>query len=294
MDNSSRLSNKAFETLKLPRGERIRYIRNKKWFGYPKAQEILEHLEDLLEFPKSSRMPNLLIVGETNNGKTSIVQEFLSRYPADDGFENGKINLPILAIESPPVPDESRLYDEILESLFAPYKATDKAGKKEREVLRLMELIDVKMLIVDEIHNLLAGPMTRQSGFLNTLMRLGNKLQIPIVGVGTKDAFRAVHSDDQLSNRFKTLRLQRWEVGEEYLKLLASFEYTLPLEKPSDLMDDKLSQKILKMSEGVLGEISGIISTAAVHAIRLQRETINSSILDEIGWIQPSKRKSVA
>jgi len=294
MENSSRLSSKALDALKLPEAERIRYIRKNKWFGYPKAKEVLDNLEDLLEYPKTSRMPNLLVVGETNNGKTTIIQEFLSRYPPDDGLDSGKIHLPVLSIEAPPVPDEGRLYDEILESLFAPYKATDKAGKKEREVLRLMEIIDVKMMIVDEIHNLLAGPMTRQTAFLNTLKRLGNKLQIPIVGVGIKDALRAVHSDDQLSNRFKTVRLHRWENGEEYMTLLASFEHTLPLQKASDLIDDDISKKILSMSEGVLGEISGIISTAAVHAIRNKKEKINCKTLDEIGWIKPSKRKSVA
>jgi superfamily II DNA or RNA helicase len=36
------------------------------------------------------------------------------------------------------------------------------------------------MLIVDEIHHLLAGSATRQRQFLNVLKYLGNELKIPI------------------------------------------------------------------------------------------------------------------
>jgi hypothetical protein len=294
MQDLSRLSVKAREVLNLSDNERIQHIRKKKWFGYPGAKLILDQLEDLLVYPKSVRMPNLLITGDTNNGKTSVIQEFLSRYPADDGFECETITVPVLSVEAPPVPDEARFYDEILESLYAPYKLTDKAGKKEREVIRLMKKIDVKMMIIDEIHNLLAGPMTRQTAFLNTIKRLGNKLQIPIVAVGTKDAYRAIHSDDQLSNRFKSMRLSRWDYNEDYLALLSTFEHTLALKEPSNLVGVKLSKKILTMSEGVLGEITDIITTSAVHAIRKGQESINEKTLDEIGWILPSKRKSVA
>ena len=57
---------------------------------YARAEGALSAMEDLLTFPKRTRMPNLLIVGPTNNGKTMIVErfrrslraEFLSNRPA--------------------------------------------------------------------------------------------------------------------------------------------------------------------------------------------------------------------
>jgi hypothetical protein len=70
-----------------------------------------------------------------------------------------------------------------------------------------------------------------QRHFLNVIKYLGNELQIPIVAAGTHDAFNAVQSDPQLSNRFEPALLRRWALTDEYLRLLASFEVALPLER---------------------------------------------------------------
>ena len=70
------LSDKAQQALALPEQERIEYIRKDRWIGYSIARDVIFRLEDLLVYPKRSRMPNLLIVGDTNNGKTSIVKQF--------------------------------------------------------------------------------------------------------------------------------------------------------------------------------------------------------------------------
>ena len=57
--------------------DRIWYIRSPHWIGYPQAGHILDKLEDLLVYSKIHRMPNLLIVGDTNNGKTMLARRFL-------------------------------------------------------------------------------------------------------------------------------------------------------------------------------------------------------------------------
>lgn len=53
---------------------------------------------------------------------------------------------------------------------------------------------------------------------------MGNELQIPIVGVGIKDAYRAIQTDSQLANRFEPAVLPRWEMDKNFLRLLMSFE----------------------------------------------------------------------
>lgn len=66
-----------------------------------------------------------------------------------------------------------------------------------------------------------------QRHFLNVLKHLSNELQIPITAIGTHDAFNAVHTDPQLANRFEPALLPRWTMGNDYLRLLASFEVSL-------------------------------------------------------------------
>lgn len=285
-----RLAPGAIEALQLSQKERVGYIRKPKWFEYAKARETLEKLEDLLEHPQCDRMPNLLIAGHTNNGKTSLVKKFLERYPPCDNPEGGTVKVPVFYMQAPPAPDEGRFYDEILDALFAPYRSTDKIGKKEKEVLRLLKVVDTRMLIIDEIHNLIAGPLTRQYSQLNAIKNLGNNLKIPIVAVGTKEAFRAIHTDDQLSNRFRHVFLDKWQPGTEFIALMKTFEKTLPLKEASNLASREMAKELFRMSEGILGEVATIVSEAAVLAIRQGKEKVTLDSLRQIDWVLPSRR----
>jgi len=89
------------------------------------------------------------------------------------------------------------------------------------------------MLVIDELHHVLAGRGDSRREFLNLVRFLGNELRIPLVGVGTREAYLAVRSDDQLENRFAPLTLPRWQAGEEACSLLASFAASFPLRRPS-------------------------------------------------------------
>lgn len=285
------LLQKAAAYLERPDAERITYIRSPRWFGYPLAQQILEQLENLLTHPKSHRMPNLLIIGDTNNGKTMLVKRFCNRHKPDDNPEGEAAVVPVLFVQAPPMPDESRFYNAILELLFAPYKPGDRADRKQFQAIKLLKAVGLKILVIDEIHHILAGTMTKQKVFLNVIKYLGNELEVPIVGVGTRDAFRAIQTDPQLSNRFDRVLLPRWSNDEEYLSLLATFERAIPLRHPSNLVDGALADKIYSMSEGYLGEISSLVVDAAVKAVETGQEQIDKKILDRIGWVAPSDRR---
>jgi hypothetical protein len=65
----------------------------------------------------------------------------------------------------------------------------------------------------------------------------------------------------------------------------------LPLKKPSNLIGESLSIKLLSMSEGLIGELSSILGKAADFAIRSGAERIDLKILKEIRWVPPSERR---
>ncbi len=285
------LNDSAREALKLSREERINRIRSARWIGYTRAKEILDQLEDLLTHPKKHRMPNLLIYGDTNNGKSMIVNRFYGRHEAYDNPAGEGIIVPVILIQCPPVPDEGRFYNAILEAIFSPYKASDRPDKKQFQAIRMLRLVQLKLLILDEIHNLIAGNLSKQRHFLYTIKYLGNELQIPIVGVGTKDALVALQTVPEMANRFEPAHLPRWDMGGEYLKLLVSFERMLPLKKPSNLVGRELAAKLLSMSEGLIGELSAVLVKAAVKAIKSGDEQITVGVLNSLKWIPPSKRR---
>jgi len=279
----------AREALALTAEQRIDFLRHPRWVGYQRAREILDQLEAALRHPKVQRMPNLMLVGETNNGKTMLASRFVRQH---SGSADGKRT--VLMVQAPPVPDENRFYAGILEALNAPYRPQETAARRHVQVLRLLRGVGLRMLVIDEIHHILAGHYAKQRRFLNVLKYLGNDLQIPLVGVGTLDALRAVQTEPQVASRFDPIALSRWQWSKEFLVLLASFERVLPLRERSHLIAEPLARKLLSWSEGMIGELSRLLNRAAETAIRKGTERIDEQVLAATEWVRPCERRQQA
>jgi hypothetical protein len=192
--------------------ERIAWLRTDRWIGYPRAHQVLTILEDLLTLPVRHRMPNLLIIGPTNNGKTMIVEKFLRDHPAAPSADGEHEVMPVVLMQMPSEPDLKRFYAAILRAVPAPPRPPRALlAKVEDFTLRLLQRLGLRVLIIDEVHNLLGGSSAQQRAFLNVLRSLGNTLRIPLVCVGIREAYLAIRSDEQLENRFAPFALPRWQ-----------------------------------------------------------------------------------
>ena len=280
------------EKLNLSNEDRKEFILEEKWITYPNAKEILDKLEFLYKHPKKSRMPCMLIVGATNNGKTSIINKFLK---AHHPYENEEATItPILSVVAPETGSISDFFSKILQSLCVPYRNGDKVNKKRELIDHYFKICEIKMLIVDEIHNILIGAISKQKAFMNSLKNLSTELQIPIVIVGTPDALHATNTDAQINNRFKPIALRKWHFDRNYLSLLASLEKIIPLKNPSYLSSNKeLSEYIFDTSEGYIGEIIDLITISSLYSIDNNIEKIDIKSLKNCGFVKPSLRKHI-
>lgn len=98
-------------------------------------------------------MPGILLLGESNSGKTSLGLEFMSRHPVDPNLEGDAVRVPVLRIEMPPNPDETRIYDEILLQLMQPFRTKDPISVKARQVQTALKIVGARMLIFDEFQS---------------------------------------------------------------------------------------------------------------------------------------------
>jgi hypothetical protein len=294
IDDLTHLTPWAAKIALLPNPDRVQRIRTDRWVGYTKAEEALLKLNTLITHPKRQRMPNLLIIGPTNNGKTMIIEKFRRSHPISENPKKYLSNeYPVIVMQMPSDPKIARFYSILLYQLGIPTRSRQRISDLEILSLYALQRSKVKILIIDEVHNLLAGTSAAQREFLNLIRFLGNQLQIPIVCVGTKEAYFAIRSDDQLENRFEPVTLPLWKDDAEFASLLASLAATLPLRKPSILTSAEVMHFILDKSEGTIGEIITLITKAAIIAIQSGEETISKTVLSRVDYLSPTKRKHV-
>lgn len=274
---------------RLPGAERIQRIRADRWIGYPRAVDALARLETFYEWPAKQRMPNLLLIGPTNNGKSMIIEKFRRRHPAESGSDRETI--PVLIVQMPSEPSVSRFYTALLAATGAPLLPRQRLADLEVLALSVLRRVGVRMLVIDELHNVLAGRDSTRREFLNLLRFLGNELRIPLVGVGTREAYLAIRSDDQLENRFEPVVLPLWQEGDASLSLLASFGSSFPLRNPSTIATADMARYLLARSEGTIGELTLLLTEAAVVAVDSGEEAINHRTLSLAAYQGPTERR---
>ena len=269
--------------------ERLAFIDEPRWIGYQQAQLIMDTLQGLLLKPTRPRMPNLLIVGEPNNGKTTIIRRF--RDLCGEGYVEDEVKpvKPVIIAEAPPSANEKGLYISILERFFTPYRHTDPASKLRYQIIHLMRLCQVKVLIIDEFHSLLTGPAFKQREVMNTLKLLCNELAIPIVGVGTRDAVRVLHTDPQYASRFDVMPLPQWQADKAFQQLIHDFESALPLKKPSKLHSPELAGLLHTISGGNIGDLHRLLMVCATDAIKGGQEHIDRALIERHKWVRPTR-----
>jgi Bacterial TniB protein len=289
--NDDHLSPKTRELLDKPIEERIAHIQKDSWIPYSQANKVLQQLENLLNYPKCDRMPNLAISAQTNNGKTRLMKHFLSRHQAAE-TSAGTIAAPVFFLQCPSIPEESRLYSAILLKLCKKFRPSAPAQEKLVLAQDALSRIEIRILALDEVNFTEVGTAAKQKRFLNALRYLANELRMSIVCLGTEEMMRVIRSVPSVENRFSPVILPQWHIDNEFRKLLASFEKIIPLKYPSGLQDSStLTAKLLTRSEGTIGELKALLAAAAADAMRSGTERITEEIIDGCNYVSPSTRK---
>jgi len=282
-----RLTKKAREYLNKSDEERIRCCKEDVWIGYNAAVTLFDILEDKFNDPKQLRHEGLLIYGDPHNGKTAILRKFYDRHKAtlDKVDENGDTvyEIPILYLEAPNSPNESKLYSYILDQLCVPHKGTEKVLEKARLAEHYLSKLNTKMILIDEIHSALTGNLTKQRAFVNDLKLLSNKLSLTIILAGTREAHSALNISGETSSRFPSIELPRWNNDKKFRSFVATYETCLPLKEASNLVTNtEIMSALYYASEGLIGRTVNLLKKAAVKAIRSGREKI---ILEDIEYM---------
>lgn len=266
--------------------ERIYFIQKDKWIDYPLANKVLLKMQDIFNAPKSIRSRGMLLYGDSNNGKTAILKKFYRNFSKDEYIdEDGDLIhlMPIVYVISESSSDESVMFSKILSAMNVPVNHKEKVTKKKEEVIYNLGIMKTKLIIIDEIQNVLQGPYNKMTQLITSLKTLNNTTAIPIILAGTQDAMSAISIDNQTKSRFKPLELPNWNNDENFSRFITTIEAMLPLKKASNLYQNyELLTYIHELSNGCIGEVIDILKDASIYAIRTKSEKITKKEIKEI------------
>lgn len=265
------------DILSKPIEERIHALEQDMYIQYELGDLVLLKMERILSMEKSVRPVGMLISSPSGNGKTTILKTFAQQHqPIITEEVDFK---PVVSLQAPPSPGEKRFLGEIVKAFGLRDYDKGNAETRLKRVIQLAEKCRVRMLIIDEIHNLLSGSPRQLEESCNLIKYLANELGLSIVLAGTERAENVIASDLQLISRFPISNLPRWKYGSAYKEFLTYLESTIPLPKPSNLANDDKATYLLKGSGGILGHVVHSVKNAGYEAITKQDQIITFDIL---------------
>ncbi len=280
MFKPSHLTDEAANVLVGAPDERVYFIQSKRWIAYPKGVQILDQLSKMLKHPRTTRMPSLIVYGDSGMGKSMLVDKFMADCATGTGTDRAPNPNKVLVVELSGRPTERRLFSQILTAVDAPHSPRASIVDVERGAINILRNIGVQILVIDEIHNILAGSWREQRIVLNTLRFLSNELKVSLVCFGILEARDAINGDVQLARRFDAVTLPRWTAGKEFEQLVLAIVRNLPLREPSVLTVKGL-RSVLQLSGGVSSRIFRMLNDLAIQAIETGEERITDMSIEK-------------
>ncbi|MHA2331482.1 MAG: TniB family NTP-binding protein [Candidatus Hodarchaeales archaeon] len=251
-------------------------------------EPVMDAFLDIYEQQRRERCDNLCVYGETDSGKTTcfniLVESFIDEM-------NLRENVDIVKIKVAVNMTAAGLYKHILHSLNWVYKPNDKIADLELRIAKSFAEKRVKLIIVDEIDNLMNNKnRTDTEQFLQALRNINSLTKTPIIVLGIKRAIKLLKSDSQTNNRYKKLAFPKFELGEGNWKIFTDIIGTLDKKLLNDLnitsefsKKPRIVEKLYELTTGKMGSFIKIYEAAVVEALaagdnQLQLNHIESGV----------------
>ncbi|MHA1679929.1 MAG: TniB family NTP-binding protein [Promethearchaeota archaeon] len=265
--------------------ERKDFIEQGIWISYPKEDKVKKRLRRIRKQPKSDRPRGGLLISPTGNGKTTLVKRWIKA--------NSRQDYDYLYVKAPVKVTIKALYIRLCVKVNV-HTFSGSAEQLLQRLLRAMRDLNVKMIFIDDIHNLLTAQNDRiKDECRNALRDLSDSLKIPIVLIGIETAAKVLMGDRQLRTRYPVIKLDEWKFDKdlvpyahtdnlEFLSLLNAFESRLPLLIESKLILPEIAETIHRIGKGILGNMVIIITETALEAIERGEERISKKLIETL------------
>ncbi|WP_068773769.1 TniB family NTP-binding protein [Paenibacillus sp. FJAT-26967] len=253
---------------------------------HPKFNEAMRQLEEVHELSKESVLAeSLYIGGRTGVGKTTLLEQYLERYPRK--MMKTYTHVPILYVKVPPrAKSPKALASKILRQLG---DLLFDSGSEENMTERIQTFVQkchIEMIILDEFQHLIDRDtqhvLALASDWLKTL---AEEIRIPVVLCGLPESQRIFEHNEQLDGRyanrilFEPFHFGSREEQLEFRKFLKYMDDQLPFCESSNLGDPQTAAKIYYFSHGVPRYIKDMLREATKIALRKGEDCLTERAL---------------
>lgn len=143
----------------------------------------------------------MFVVGLPGTGKSRLIQHYQEKFNIRD--RSMRDYCPVLIVDVFASNSVDQFYQSILTALGDPEPSKGRIGAKLHRIQKLVEKLEVELIIFDEIHNLLpenVGASSRK--IANTIKTLMNQLKVPMILVGEPEAVTLRIDHKSIAGRF--------------------------------------------------------------------------------------------
>jgi hypothetical protein len=243
-----------------------------KIISYPAFTEAMARIERLHRRSLTTgHSGGLLITGLSGSGKSTVGNEYLSRFKS---YESDEVTImPVLKVDTPAGPTVKNLAEEILIGLRDPMAHIGTTEQKTQRIYHYLKLSKVELVIIDEFQHFIENAKRSETARVTDwLKNIINKSNIPVVLLGLPSSEYLLHLNPQLARRFsaryslRPFTFYEAEDIQEFRSVLNIVEKSLPLQSVP-LTEPGMSQRFHIATFGLIDFIGKIVDTAVMVAV---------------------------
>ncbi|WP_338555586.1 TniB family NTP-binding protein [Paenibacillus sp. KS-LC4] len=255
---------------------------------HPQYEEVYEELEEVHVTSQGSvQASQLNLSGRTGAGKTTIVKQYLEKYPRRL-TDTGTI-IPVLYVKVPPrLKTPKALASKILGEmgdLFANSGTDEELG---RRIVQFVLDCQTEMIILDEFQHLIdRDTLNVLATASDWLKLLTEELNIPVILCGLPESDGIFEYNEQIDGRYpRRIILEPFGFEDQtqqkkFRLFLKKLDDELPFSEYSNLSDPMIASKIHYVTDGVPRYIKDLLMEASKLSFRRGFDFVNEDSLHD-------------
>lgn len=241
---------------------------------HPKYKAIYKRIEETHLFSLgSSQADGVFLTGISGVGKTTLLKDYTERFPRK--VVDGTSIVPILYFKVPVGATPKAVASQILYELGDINFDKGTQVQLTTRIFYFVERCKVEMIIMDEFQHLIDRDtehvLNKASDWIKTFLE---EVNIPVLLCGMPEAEKIFIRNKQLDRRFcireslEPFNYRTRDEQNEFRTFLKVIDNELPFQKPANLANPKLAEKIFYATKGVPFFVLKILEEATVEAAK--------------------------